>query len=61
MCRDGDRGPTTPQRKTSYYGSIHMILGQSQTRDSINRDSTVAIAEEDLSPPTSHRHLSKSV
>ena len=56
MCCEGDRGPTTPQRKISYYGSIHMILGQNQ-----NKDHTEAITEEDPFPLTSHRHLSKSV
>ena len=56
MFREGAGGPSTPQRKVSYYGAIHRILGQNH-----NRDSTIAIAEEYPSPIDSHEHLSKSV
>jgi len=56
ICPDEDGGPSTPQRKISYYGSIHRILGQYR-----ERDGSFIIAEEDSSPVTPQKQLSKSV
>ena len=56
ICHDEDGGPSTPQRKISYYGSIHRILGQNR-----ERDGSFVITEEESSPVTPQKQLSKSV
>ena len=49
-------GSITPKRKISYYGSIHRILGQCQVHTA-----HLEANEDDQSPFTPRRNLSKSV
>lgn len=53
---DDEAGPTTPKRKISYYGTIHRTLGQEEAPNL-----HFEITEEEISPWTPRKVLSKSV